>query len=151
MNENDHPCMKHPNKRSFYCDDCLDQYRERIKELEKEVERLNRQRAMEQGAWEQTDAHKEENAILKIKCTEQAQEIERLKADSSYWFDKHCNKSKYGVGMKEALLTIAILIFGYFVITQAHQGYKENLVWKANVQHQITYLFEEEDKLKVRK
>lgn len=43
--------------------------KERIKELEAELKEVNRQRTIEQGAWEELDVYKEGFAYLKIKFT----------------------------------------------------------------------------------
>jgi len=53
-------------------------FMEEITTLKKEIEEIKRQRIMEQGAWEQADAYKENNATLKKQLAEAKQEIEFL-------------------------------------------------------------------------
>jgi len=53
--------------RIFYKGMSLANWEKKVKDLGAEIAQLNRQRAMEQGAWEQMDAYKESNTILLIK------------------------------------------------------------------------------------
>lgn len=51
---------------------------------DKRIRELERQRTIEQGAWEQTDAYKEGNANLRIKLAEARVEIFRLSKNGQF-------------------------------------------------------------------